>query len=418
MSLVDHWFATVEPAAQRLWVVDNRRARTKPHRAPHDSDGRLGHEDYDGLRRRLVKLRAVRAAPTEDLAREFDDCGLETYANAQVRFPAGTAVICGQDLPFDATIPEAARHQHAIYVPEACPRCLEFFRAEGLRIRLEVRRLDPINRYLHARLDRSVLQRLYHAGVSVLQRCILAHEADRDLLATLVQAVRHNLPIAEVCAKRAGGQRRVAQRQHWRNGKAGVVLKAEVLADEAAHVLFLHQQGHAEDVGQVVERDNPFWQHLAKQRELLSRRILDWLLRPAEEQVWLDSRFAQHFHAVLARLRLLLASDPHDWDEAQVCHQEVLATDLELELLQGFRVHGALDVTHCATELHKAHLGPHGAPICGERPNVHDPFLDGVCDMRDHLHRLAEIIAPAFALDHVVVYLARGERVLRGQRQV
>ena len=40
-----------------------------------------------------------------------------------------------------------------------------------------------------------------------------------------------------------------------------------------------------------------------------------------------------------------------------------------------------------------------------------DEFLDLVGDVRDHLHRLAEVVAAALLLEHALVDLAGGEVV-------
>mmetsp|Transcript_72610 Transcript_72610/g.201359 ORF Transcript_72610/g.201359 Transcript_72610/m.201359 type:complete len:286 (+) Transcript_72610:71-928(+) len=114
VPLVDHRLATIEPPPQRLGAVDHCRSGAKPHGAAHHCDGRLGHENNDGLRRRLVKLCAVGATPTEDLAREFDHCRLKAHADAQVWLAAGAAKTCGQDFALDAPVAESPRHKHAI----------------------------------------------------------------------------------------------------------------------------------------------------------------------------------------------------------------------------------------------------------------------------------------------------------------
>jgi hypothetical protein len=57
---------------------------------------------------------------------------------------------------------------------------------------------------------------------------------------------------------------------------------------------------------------------------------------------------------------------------------------------------------------------PPTSPISTSQPSAaaRMPSFDLVGDVRDHLHRAAEVVAATFARDHRVVHLAGGEVVL------
>ena len=61
--------------------------------------------------------------------------------------------------------------------------------------------------------------------------------------------------------------------------------------------------------------------------------------------------------------------------------------------------HG-LDVADGAAQLDDADVGGAVAAVDGDMRDALDPVLDGVCDVRHHLHRLPQVVAAPLALDH------------------
>mmetsp|Transcript_49319 Transcript_49319/g.139212 ORF Transcript_49319/g.139212 Transcript_49319/m.139212 type:complete len:389 (+) Transcript_49319:226-1392(+) len=273
---------------------------------------------------------------------------------------------------------------------------------------------------MEAGLQRCMLQSLHHTHVRVRVARVLPDQGDRDGVRASVQPLGDHLPVAESPLRGARRQGRGPQRQGRRDGvggAAGPLAQAQVLADEAAGLLLRQQQGDAVEVRGVVEGDDTLRRHLAEQRELAARGPVHRLLRAAHEQVRLQASLAQQLHRVLAGFRLLLAGGAHDRHHAQVEHEEVFVPDLELELLQGLEVHGALDVADRAPELHEANLRARARGVDGLQGHLGDPVLDGVGDVRHHLHGLAQVVAHPLALDDLLVNLPRGHAVARGERQ-
>src|SRR5262245_15642296 len=82
---------------------------------------------------------------------------------------------------------------------------------------------------------------------------------------------------------------------------------------------------------------------------------------------------------------------------------DVVAAELEPHLPDRLEEGQRLDVAHRAADLDDRHVGVAGAAL--------DERLDLVGDVRDDLHRAAEVVAAALLLDHRLVDLAGGELV-------
>ena len=83
--------------------------------------------------------------------------------------------------------------------------------------------------------------------------------------------------------------------------------------------------------------------------------------------------------------------------------QAVFAADLEGDLPDGLEEGLTFDVTRCA-----ANLGDQDIGVGRFRAGI-DEALDLLRDVRDDLHRLAEVGALAFLVQHIPIYLTRGE---------
>ncbi len=118
----------------------------------------------------------------------------------------------------------------------------------------------------------------------------------------------------------------------------------------------------------------------------------------------------------LSRLGLLLAAD--DRDERDIDQCKVLMADAELELAHRLDERRALDVADSSAELDDADVGLLARLVDGDARDALDPVLDRVGQVRDDLHRLAEVVAAALALDDVLVDLARGDVVVLGEGHV
>lgn len=119
---------------------------------------------------------------------------------------------------------------------------------------------------------------------------------------------------------------------------------------------------------------------------------------------------------LLGGLCLLLSVD--DGDIGDVDLQEVVLAGLPSQLCHGFNEGHALDVANRSTQLDYANIRLFTRIIDRYPRHPLDPRLDGIRDVRDDLHRLAQIIALALALDDLLVDLARRDVVVARQGNV
>jgi hypothetical protein len=93
-----------------------------------------------------------------------------------------------------------------------------------------------------------------------------------------------------------------------------------------------------------------------------------------------------------------------------VDEQAVAPPDVHGELADGLQERQRLDVADGSADLRDDHVDVRGLP------DEADPLLDLVRDVRDDLHRAAQVVPAALALDDGVVDAARGD--VRGARRV
>ncbi len=88
--------------------------------------------------------------------------------------------------------------------------------------------------------------------------------------------------------------------------------------------------------------------------------------------------------------------------QGDVQEEDVVAAHVVAHLARGLDERLALDVTHRAADLGDDHVD------VGARLGAH-AALDLVRDVRDDLHRVAQVLAAALLGDHLRVHLARGD---------
>ena len=161
---------------------------------------------------------------------------------------------------------------------------------------------------------------------------------------------------------------------------------------------------HLVDRIDVACLDHAFGPHVAEQGDLaplVGRNLL--VAAAADQQVGLDPDAQQLLDRMLRRLGLELARGRHPWQQRQVHVHHAFAAELVADLADGFEEGQAFDVAHRAADLDQDEILLVGV-------GQHE-LLDRVGDVRDHLHRCAEIVAAAFAGDDRRVDAAGGDVV-------
>ena len=162
-------------------------------------------------------------------------------------------------------------------------------------------------------------------------------------------------------------------------------------------------QRHVVDGGHVQRLDHRLGPHVAEQRDLLPFGCRHLAVAAAKQDVGLDADRAQFLDRVLRRLGLELPGAGDERHQGEVDEDRIPARQLVAELADGLEERQALDVAHRAADLHQHEVD---AVVAGG-----DESLDGIGDVRDHLHGAAEIVAAPLARQDLLVDAARGDVV-------
>ena len=134
---------------------------------------------------------------------------------------------------------------------------------------------------------------------------------------------------------------------------------------------------------------------------LVNSAILRALLRrqrlfgAADQNVRLDADRTQLFHRVLRRLGLDLRRGRDIRHQRQVHVDDAVVSEFDAHLANRLEKRQRLDVTDRAADLDQADVGIAGA--------LSHALLDLVGDVRDDLHRRAQVVAAALLGDHALV---------------
>jgi len=147
---------------------------------------------------------------------------------------------------------------------------------------------------------------------------------------------------------------------------------------------------------------------VGEQRDLLALLLGHGVVGAAQERVGLYADLAQLLHRVLRGLGLQFTGRGNPGQVGQVHEGRVVRAQLQGQLAHGLQEGQGLDVAHRAADLADGHV--HGVRRADAGAAL-DELLDLARDMRDDLHRLAQIVAAAFFLEHALVDAAGGEVV-------
>ena len=127
------------------------------------------------------------------------------------------------------------------------------------------------------------------------------------------------------------------------------------------------------------------------------------------DDIGLNAKAAKLLHAMLRGLGLDLVGGGDVGHEAHVDVADVLRAGVFLVLANGLHEGLALDIADRAAKLGDHHIG------AGLLLDAAELVLDGVRDVRNHLHGAAQEVAAALAMDERAVDGARGEVGVAGK---
>jgi hypothetical protein len=170
--------------------------------------------------------------------------------------------------------------------------------------------------------------------------------------------------------------------------------------DDIVQALLVEHQGDAIDAGLGIEGGSDgLLGDVGEQGDLLALRLAQLDFGPAHQHVRLDADGPQFLHGMLRGLGLDLVGGAQEGHQGQV-HEHGIAAVVHAELADRFEERQRLDITHRAADFDHGHIEALRGP--------HDPVLDLVGHVRDHLDGSAEIVAAPLLGDHVAVDAAGG----------
>src|SRR5260221_403612 len=373
------------PAAAR----QPRRIGAQAHGAAEIAAGRallqhvaahpLGHEpDHRVLAR--PELGRARAREPGQVARRLDHRHLHAEADAEKRHAPLAREARRLDLALGAALAEAAGDEDAV----------DAFDLDDRVLLLEDLGIERIELDAHIVGDAAMGERLGQRFVAVAEMGVLADDGDVDLALGAADARDDFAPARQI-------------RRRRRDAEMGAHL-----AVEAFEVIGV---GHLVDGVDVDRGDDAGFAHVAEQRDLLALAFGQRRVAAAQQDVGLNAEPNELLHRMLRRLGLDLARRGDPRHQGQMDEERALAAQLVAELADCLEEGQTLDIADGAADLAQNEI-----LVAVEAGG--DELLDGVGDVRDHLHGGAEILAAALAADHGRVDAAGTTRKRRGPRRI
>src|ERR1700757_4546318 len=162
-------------------------------------------------------------------------------------------------------------------------------------------------------------------------------------------------------------------------------------------------------LGNVIDRrrvrggDDAVDIDVAHQRDLVLQRFGDNSVGAQDQRIRRDTYAAQRGHRVLGRLGLEFARWGQVRHQRDVQEEDVFPTQVMTDLAGGLQKGLRFDITHGATD-----FGDHNVwavAVSVRLGHRHNPPLDLVGDVRDHLHGVSEVFAASFLGDNGRIHL-------------
>ena len=236
---------------------------------------------------------------------------------------------------------------------------------------LEQLRVDPLDVDLHPVGEAAMVERFIERFIRVEQADIFADHANRHFPFGVELAIHDVDPAIEL------GRGRVADAegaQHFAVQPFGMILF-----------------GDGVDALGVARGNDGFGPDIAEQRDLLPLAFGQRMLAAAQQDVGLNAERRQIAHAALGRLGLQLAGGRDIGHQRHMDEDRLAAIQIIMQLANRFHEGQRFDVADRAAD-----FAQNEVQILGIRRRER---LDLIGDVRDHLHRRAQIVAAPFALD-------------------
>ena len=328
-----------------------------------------GHEIDDLMGALLVELAGIGVGDAGNVAGVFDHGDLHAEADAEIGQPVFPGIAGGEDHPVDPSPAEAAGDQDPVYAAE---HLTDVFGLERFGI-------DPPDIHPGAQLIAGMMQCLGHREIGVVELHILPDQRDAHLPVGSLDALDHTLPLRQL-------------------GSGGV--DAQLAADDRGEVgVFKHQRGFVE-AGQRAVFDHAVGLDVAEQGDLFEDPFFERTVAAQHDNIRMDTHALQLLYGMLGGLGFMLVRAAEEGHERDVDEEAVFAADLQRDLAHGLDEGLGFDVADGAADFGDDHVG------IGLHTHAIDKILNLVGDMRDDLHRGAEVFAAALLIEHIPVDLS------------
>ena len=155
----------------------------------------------------------------------------------------------------------------------------------------------------------------------------------------------------------------------------------------------MHDERNLVKVSRISSVHDRFNGNVAQIRDLALEVGRKSRFASTNNDVGLNASATEFGHRVLRGLGLLLPRRTNEWHQGHVHIANVLTTDIEPELPNGFEERKDLDIAHGSADFGDDNIDR----FVGQ---ASDAALDLVSDMRNDLHGLAQVIATALCGDY------------------
>ena len=219
------------------------------------------------MRSRGIELAGVRICQAAHVARIFNAGGLHTQTDAEVRNFVFARITDRLQHAFNAAFAKSAGDKNAVIVPKLlCARALPFLQAFGL---------NPVHMQFQIVCERAMHQRLFQRLVRILIFHILADNRDIDVGLWVVNPVNKLFPLLQILVL-------------W--------FQVQIFERQRVNALSREHQWNLIDGGNVFGRDHRFFFNIAEKRNFRFDFFRKKTIRPAKQDVRLNSDAQQLFY--------------------------------------------------------------------------------------------------------------------------
>ena len=244
---------------------------------------------------------------------------------------------------------------------------------------------NSLNVHLHRIGSGGVGKRLVNRFVSIVQRHVLPHKGDTHRCPRMVKTLDKVVP-------------------RFHTGFVPL-WQLKLFEHRTVEPLGLHHQRYFVDRGHVYRLNHILGLHIAKERYLRTQLLGKVILGTKDEDVGLYPILQELLHRVLRRLSLKLARGCQKGHKRKVNKDRIVRPQVPFQLPYGLNIGQRLNIADRPPDFRNYHVVE---PLKSKRE---DTTLDLVSNMRDHLHRLTEVVATALLVDHVLVDLPRRDAI-------